>query len=106
MTKDDSLIRGNIKYGTTAFASPECLLLEEEEDMRVMDVWSFGLIVYKLVTDRSPFPNFSSNDLDHPVKLSAAVDRMMRLKVREQLPGLSLITEDEPLPIRSAMVCH
>ena len=103
MTKDDFLIRGHSKYGTTAFAAHECLLLEEVEDMRLMDVWSFGLIVYKLVTDRYPFPLFSSKDIEDPVKLSAAVDPMMRFKVREQLPGLSLITEDERQEIRSLL---
>ena len=103
VTKDDSLISGHSKYGTTPFASPECLLLEEVEDMRLMDVWAFGLIVYKLVTDRYPFPLFSSKNLEDPVKLSAAVDRMMRFKVREQLPGLSLITEDERQEIRSLL---
>ena len=66
-----------------------------------MDFWSLGLIVYKLVTDRSPFPNFSSNELGDTVKLNARVDRMMRFMVREQMPGLSLITEAERQEITS-----
>ena len=97
-----TLIRGHSKYGTTAFAAPECLL-RQEVDVRLMDVWALGLIVHKLVTDRYPFPLFSSKDIGDPVKLSAAVDRMNSYKVREQLPGLNLITEDERQEIRSLL---
>ena len=97
-----TLIRGHSKYGTTAFAAPECLL-RQEVDVRLMDVWALGLIVHKLVTDRYPFPLFSSKDIGDPVKLSAAVDRMNSYKVREQFPCLSLITEDERQEIRSLL---
>ena len=95
LKEDGNLIRGQSRYGTTNCAPPECLLHQEVEDMRLMDIWAFGLIVYQLVTNHSPFPVFSRTDRLDPLKLSARVDLLMAYEVREHLPGLSRISEDD-----------
>ena len=103
LTEDGNLIRGQSRYGTTNCAPPECLLHQEVEDMRLMDIWAFGLIVYQLVTNHSPFPVFSRTDRLDPLKLSARVDLLMAYEVREHLPGLSRISEDDRQEIRALL---
>ena len=58
LKEDGNLIRGQSNYGTPYFAPPECLLHQEVEDMRLMDVWSLGIIIYWLITDHKAFRHF------------------------------------------------
>ena len=103
LTEDGNLIRGHNRYGTPTFAPPEGLILQEVEDMRLMDVWALGLIVFTLLTDRSAFPLFPKNDFLDPEKVSARVDLLMTHKATMHLSGLSQVTEDDRQEIRTLL---
>ena len=100
VTDDGNLIRGQNTYGTPNCSPPEGLILQEVEDMRLMDVWSLGLIIFQLVTDRSPFRHFSNNDFLDPQKVSARVDHLMTRKPTKRLSNVNHISEDERQEIR------
>lgn len=52
--------------GSPPYAAPE-LLLAQEYDGRLSDVWSLGVILYILVTAGFPFPGGPVDKLKHAV---------------------------------------
>ena len=103
LTEDGNLIRGHNRYGTPNSSPPEGLILQEVEDMRLMDVWALGLIVFELLTDRSAFPLFSTNDIFDPQKVNARVDLLMTHKATIELSGLDHINEVDRQEIRTLL---
>ena len=100
---DGNLIRGHSNYGTPNFAPPECLLQQEVDDMRLMDVWALGIIIAKLVTDHLAFPLFPNADMNDPLKVTARVDFLMRRRVMTNLPGVSQISEEDQQEIKALL---
>ena len=103
LTEDGNLIRGHNRYGTPNCSPPEGLILQEVEDIRLMDIWALGLIVFELLTDRSAFPVFSTNDFFDPQKVNARVELLMTHKATMQLSGLNHITEVDRQEIRTLL---
>ena len=100
LKEDGNLIRGQSNYGTPYFAPPECLLYQEVEDMRFMDVWSLGIIIYWLVTDHKAFRQFPNTDMDDPLKVTARVDHLFTHKPAKRMPWLSHISEEDQQEIK------
>lgn len=62
--KNDQLL--STWCGSPPYAAPE-LLLAQEYDGRLSDVWSLGVILYILVTAGFPFPGEPVDKLKHAV---------------------------------------
>ena len=100
LKEDGNLIRGHSNYGTPYFSPPECLLHQEVEDMRFMDVWSLGIIIYWLVTDHKAFRYFPNSDMDDPLKVTARVDHLFTHKPTKRMPWLSHISQEDQQEIK------
>ena len=92
---DGTPIRGSVRYGTAYYAPPECLLNKDIEDMRLSDVWAFGLLVFQLVIGRNPFPPFSKLDRRDPVKVKARVQVLRNHNVHLSTRGLTNYSPEE-----------
>ena len=90
-------IRGSVRYGTPYYTPPECLLNKDIEDMRVSDVWAFGIIVFQLMVDRNPFPPFTKLDRFDPIKVKARVQVLRNHNVHLSTRGLTLFSQEDRL---------
>ena len=68
--------------------------------MRLMDVWSLGIIIYWLVTDHKAFRHFPNSYMDDPLKVTARVDHLFTHKPTKRLPWLSHISQEDQQEIK------
>jgi serine/threonine protein kinase len=86
----------NTLCGTPFYMSPELLLSSEYHQKS--DLWSLGIMIYKILTKRTPFPSSlrSVNDLVENMKLKPQIYVPSKYKITGELRSLvhSLLTYD------------
>ena len=97
---DGSIDRYNRGYGTSAYASPECLLGKYRKDGRLSDIWAFGVIVYRMITYHSPFPKFTSEDKKDKIKVFQRVDLMLSHDLHSDLMNVGDISGEELIEVQ------
>ena len=103
---DAHLTRTGMFLGTPAYASPE-QLLGSEVDFRT-DIFSFGVLLYELVSGKHPFgsgdsiatiarilegeiPDFDKTDPPIPGNLEAVIRRCLRKRPEERYPDIQTL---------------
>ena len=103
-TAGESLSRPGQVVGTVAYMSPE-QILGQDTDQR-SDLFSFGIILYEILTRQHPWPRSSSVDRLHAIlhddphatalmsaELAAIVNKLLRKSPAERYPSAETVLE-------------
>ena len=92
-TEDDGLTSVGMTLGTPAYMSPEQILNTKSVDNRA-DIYSMGVVLYKMVTGKSPFPsNFTPDAITqinkgeyvYPRKINPRISPLLQKVIKKAM---------------------